>query len=55
MDKWEYIRLINSHPKNNRYGCLLIELMEINNKTNLRSVTLKECEDFYKSLQNRFR
>lgn len=49
MDKWDYIKLISN--KDSRYGHLLLELMDRNNKNNLLEITELEAKDFYEELQ----
>lgn len=49
MDKWDYIKLISN--KDSRYGYLLLELMDRNNKNNLLEITELEAKDFYEELQ----
>ena len=49
MDKWDYIKLISN--KDSRYGHLLLELMDRNNKNNLLEITGLEAKDFYEELQ----
>ena len=48
MDKWDYIKLISN--KDSRYGYLLLELMDKNNKNNLLEITELEAKDFYEAL-----
>lgn len=48
MDKWDYIKLISSIDS--RYGDLLLELMERNNKYNLVEITELEAKTFYEEL-----
>lgn len=47
MDKWDYINLFRSHPKNDKYGRMLIELMDMCHKNNLQEVTLRDCKQYY--------
>ena len=49
MDKWDYIDLIRA--KDHKYGYLLLELMERNNKDNLLSITDTEAKEFYEELR----
>lgn len=51
MDKWNYIDLIRS--KDSRYGHLLLELMDRNNKDNLLEITELEAKEFYEELRKR--
>ena len=48
MDKWEYIKIISNYS--NRYGDKLLELLDINGKTNLQEITFEEVKEFYEKL-----
>ena len=48
MNKWYYIGLISD--KSDKYGNLLLELMERNNRYNLQEVTEQEAKYFYEEL-----
>ena len=48
MDKWEYIKIISNYS--NRYGDKLLELLDINGKTNLQEITFEEAKEFYENL-----
>ena len=48
MDKWEYIKIISNYS--NRYGDKLLELLDINGKTNLQEITFEEAKEFYQKL-----
>ena len=48
MDKWEYIKIISNYS--NRYGDKLLELLDINEKTNLQEITFEEAKEFYENL-----
>lgn len=48
MDKWEYIKIISNYS--NRYGDKLLELLDINGKTNLQEITFKEAKEFCEKL-----
>ena len=49
MNKWDYIKEISK--RDSRYGHLLLELMDRNNKNNLLEITELEAKDFYEELQ----
>lgn len=49
MDKEFYIRLISN--MSDKYGGLLIELMEKYGRENLQEVTLDEAKEFYEKLK----
>ena len=51
MDKWDYINRIRR--KDDRYGGLLLEMMEKYNKNNLYEITELEAKEFYEELQKR--
>ena len=51
MDKWDYISLLSK--RSDKYGNLLLELMEKYNKTNLQEITEKEAKNFYKELDKK--
>jgi len=44
-DKWWYIKKISEYS--DRYGSLLVQLMEENDKHNLEVITLNEAKEFY--------
>ena len=48
MDKWKYIKIISNYS--NRYGDKLLELLDINEKTNLQEITFEEAKEFYQKL-----
>ena len=48
MDKWEYIKIISNYS--NRYGDKLLELLDINGKTNLQEITFEEAKEFCEKL-----
>ena len=48
MDKWEYIKIISNYS--NRYGDKLLELLDINGKTNIQEITFEEAKEFYEKL-----
>ena len=48
MDKWEYIKIISNYS--NRYGNKLLELLDINRKTNLQEITFEEAKEFCEKL-----
>ena len=48
MDKWEYIKIISNYS--NRYEDKLLELLDINEKTNLQEITFEEAKEFYEKL-----
>lgn len=48
MDKWDYIKEISK--RDSKYGYLLSELMDRNNKNNLLEITELEAKDFYEEL-----
>ena len=48
MDKWKYIKIISNYS--NRYGDKLLELLDINEKTNLQEITFEEAKEFYENL-----
>lgn len=48
MDKWDYVELIRTYD--NEYGYLLLELMEKNNRNNLREITMPEIKEFYEEI-----
>ena len=48
MDKWEYIKIISNYS--NRYGDKLLELLDINEKTNLQEITLDEAKRYCEKL-----
>ena len=48
MDKWESIKIISNYS--NRYGDKLLELLDINEKTNLQEITFEEAKEFYENL-----
>lgn len=49
MNKWDYIDLIRK--RDHRYGYLLLELMDRNNKDNLLEITELEAKEFYEELR----
>ena len=49
MDKWDYISLISK--QSDKYGDLLLELMEKYNRYNLQEVTMQEVMEFYNELE----
>lgn len=49
MNKWDYIDLIRRNDS--RYGHLLLELMDRNNKDNLLEITESEAKEFYEELR----
>lgn len=51
MDKWDYISLISK--RDNKYGYLLLSLMDRYNRGNLQEVTEQEAKDFYIELENK--
>lgn len=51
MNKWDYIDLIRK--RDSRYGHLLLELMERNNRDNLCEVTELEAKEFYEELEKK--
>lgn len=51
MNKWDYIKLISA--KDNRYGYLLLKMMDRYNKSNLQEITEQEAKDFYNELENK--
>ena len=48
MNKWEYIKIISNYS--NRYGNKLLELLDINRKTNLQEITFEEAKEFCEKL-----
>lgn len=48
MDKWDYIKLISE--RDNRYGYLLLEMMDRYNKNNLIEITCDEAKTFYEEI-----
>ena len=48
MDKWDYIKEISN--RDSRYGHLLLELMERNNRGSLLETTEQEAKEFYEEL-----
>lgn len=48
MDKWNYISLISKID--NKYGYLLLELMDRYNKCNLQEITYNEAKTFYEEI-----
>lgn len=48
MDKWDYIGLISK--RDNRYGYLILELMEKYNRCNLQEITYDEAKEFYEEI-----
>lgn len=51
MLKWEYIKKISE--KDDKYGSLLIELMDKYNKTNLNEISEEEVKEFIKDLNSK--
>jgi hypothetical protein len=51
VNKWDYINLIRRNDS--RYGHLLLELMDKNNKDNLLEITESEAKEFYEELRKR--
>ena len=51
MDKWEYIKIISNYS--NRYGDKLLELLDINEKTNLQEITLDEAKRYCEKLNTK--
>jgi len=49
MNKWNYIEKISA--KSDKYGDKLLLLMEKNNKSNLRDITLEEAKEFWEALE----
>ena len=48
MDKWDYIKIISNYS--NKYGDKLLELLDINEKTNLQEITFEEAKEFCEKL-----
>lgn len=48
MDKWDYIKLISE--RDNRYGYLLLKMMDGYNKGNLQEITYNEAKTFYEEI-----
>lgn len=48
MDKWDYIGLLSK--QSDKYGSLLLDLMEKYNRNNLQEVTEQEVKEFYEVL-----
>ena len=48
MDKWDYIKEISN--RDSRYGHLLLELMERNNRGSLLETTEREAREYYEEL-----
>ena len=48
MDKWEYIKITSNYS--NRYEDKLLELLDINGKTNLQEITFEEAKEFCEKL-----
>lgn len=48
MDKWNYIDLISK--RDDRYGYLLLEMMDKYNKNNLQEITYNEVKEFYEEI-----
>ena len=51
MDKWEYIKIISNYS--NKYGDKLLELLDINEKTNLQEITLDEAKRYCEKLNTK--
>lgn len=49
MDKWDYISKIRNYPSNEIE--LLLDLMDVCNKTNLRDITYEEAKEYYENLK----
>ena len=49
MNKWDYIKEISK--RDSKYGYLLLELMDRNNKNNLLEITELEAKEFYEELR----
>lgn len=45
MDKWDYIKEISK--ASDKYGDLLLELMEENHVSNLQQITEEQAKEFY--------
>ena len=48
MDKWEYIKIISNYS--NKYGDKLLDLLDINGKTNLQEITFEEAKRYCEKL-----
>lgn len=48
MDKWDYISKISN--LSDKYGNLLLDMMEKHNKYNLIEITYEEAIEFYENL-----
>jgi len=51
MDKWDYINRIRR--EDDKYGGLLLKMMEKYNKNNLYEITEVEVKEFYEELRER--